>query len=71
MANFPVELEVEVLAVSENSIKVAVSDMEEPVWLPRSEIDEEQSDLDPNRCEKGDTGTIYIPEWLAKNEGLI
>jgi hypothetical protein len=69
--DFTVELEVEVLAVSENSIKVQVADVEEPVWLPKSEIDGDASELDPYACEKGDSGTIHIPEWLATNEGLV
>jgi hypothetical protein len=69
--DFSVELQVEVLAVSDNSIKVQVDDVEDPVWLPKSEIDQDSSDIDPYACEKGDHGTLYIPEWLATNEGLV
>jgi hypothetical protein len=71
MPQFLVELEVEVLAVSDSSLKVQVADVEDPVWLPKSEIDDEQSELDAYRCAKGDAGIIHIPEWLAQNEGLV
>ena len=66
-----VDIEVEVLAISDTSLKVQVSYMEEPVWLPKSEIDEELSDLEPHRCCQGDSGTISIPEWLALNRGIV
>jgi len=71
MRQFTVELDVEILAESEEAIKVQVSDTEEPVWLPRSQIDERLSELNPYKCQAGDQGTLYIPEWLATNKGLI
>jgi len=71
MPLFLIELEVEVLAVSDTSLKVQVSDVEKPVWLPKSEIDEDQSELDAYKCRRGDSGVIHIPEWLAENEGLV
>ena len=71
MPPFLVEIEVEVLALSDTSLKVQVADVEDPVWLPKSEIDEDASELDAYTCTKGDSGILHIPEWLAQNEGLV
>ncbi len=38
-------------------------------WIPKSEIDEE-SELDA-KSERGDEGTLVIPEWLATEKELV
>ena len=45
---------------------VLVNDGDKDVWLPLSQID--YSFLDP---EPGDTLELLVPEWLAKEKGLI
>ncbi len=36
------------------------------IWLPRSRVT-----FDPAKPDEGDTIRAIVPEWLAKNEGLI
>ncbi len=63
-----VEVFVEIYADTPDALLVE----EDPaVWIPRSQIDEGESDLDPWHAGPGDSGNIVIPEWLAQNEGLI
>jgi hypothetical protein len=38
---------------------------EDPVWIPRSMIEDEGVEPD------GSLYSIFIPEWLAQEEGLI
>lgn len=35
------------------------------VWLPKSQVEWDPSDRDPN------VGTMTMPEWLALDKGLI
>jgi hypothetical protein len=62
-----VEVFVEVHAATPDAILV---EKDPEVWLPRSQVDWGESDLERN-CGKGDSGNVVIPEWLAMNEGLI
>lgn len=63
----PVEVSVEVKAKTASAF--LVSDGSVDVWIPFSLIDEE-STLD-QEAKVGDTGELLIPEWKAKQEGLI
>lgn len=63
-----VEVFVEVHASTPDAILV---EKDPAVWIPRSQIDPDESDLDRESCDEGDSGNIVIPEWLAQNEGLI
>ena len=41
-------------------------------WIPFSQIDPESSILkDTRELEKGDTGSIIIPSWLAREKGIV
>lgn len=62
------EVFVEILADTENAILVQ---RDPDIWIPRSQIDPDESELDREACGEGDKGNIVIPEWLAMNEGLI
>lgn len=57
--------DVEVIAATPRAILCLFPEGEE-VWIPKEQIDPE-SEVSDN----GDYGTLVIPEWLAKNEGLI
>ena len=63
-----VEVFVDVHAVSATGLLVQ---RDPNVWVPRSQIDREESDLDPDHCTRGDSGGIVIPEWLATEKGLV
>ena len=41
------------------------------IWLPRSQIDPDEIELDPETCTMGDRGHITIPCWLATQKGLV
>ncbi|MBI4022669.1 hypothetical protein HY375_00690 [Candidatus Berkelbacteria bacterium] len=41
------------------------SNPEDLIWVPKSIIDEDSDVHEP-----GDTGTLRVPEWWAKKEGL-
>jgi hypothetical protein len=41
------------------------------IWLPRSQIDPDESELDREACTMGDAGHITIPCWLAEQKGLV
>jgi len=64
-----VEFEAEVLASSPEALLCQIEDQQ--VWIPRSQIDAENSEIDPWKGDTGDSGVIHIPEWIALNEGLI
>ena len=60
-----VDIEVdEVEIVTEMAIRV--SDGTTTAWIPRSQIAATSEVQD-----KGDRGTLRIPEWLAKSKGLV
>lgn len=52
-----VDIACEIRAETERAVQIY--DGERTVWLPRSQI------------EIGDDGTIAMPEWLARDKGLI
>lgn len=66
MSENTVELDVEVLAVSERALFVKIEDDVE-VWFPLSQIDVEKTDV---KFTVGATGTLVVTEWIAKQRGL-
>lgn len=56
-----IDIEVSMKAETEKAIAVT-EDGESVVWLPKSQIEIE---------EHADTITVTLPEWLAKDKGLI
>ncbi len=62
-----VKVDVEIKRNRPNEDAVLVSDGDQDVWIPRSQIkDQEDDDL-----EEGEDTSIWIPEWLAINKGLV
>ena len=62
----PAEIEdVEVLEDKPGALLCLFPDGQE-IWIPKSQIDEKSEVR-----EHSDSGTLVIPAWLAKNEGLI
>lgn len=41
------------------------------IWIPRSQIDPDESELDREACTMGDRGYITIPQWLAEVKSLV
>ena len=60
-------IEVEVVAISDGA--VLVSDGDEEVWVPFSLISRD-SDIGAE-SERGESGTLIIPEWKAYELELI
>ncbi len=61
MSDEYVEIEVDaVMRETAKAILFAIDD--ERVWIPKSVIDEEQSDFD---------SSIFVAEWFAEKAGLI
>lgn len=55
-----VELEGDIQDVREKAIRFAHWMKPDGVWLPRSQVKFDEAE-----------GTVTLPEWLAKNEGLV
>ena len=64
MAN-DIELSVKVLRVTSAAILVDTEMSKESVWIPKSQI----SDYTGNKIDYATT--IFIPEWLAVEKGLV
>lgn len=68
MAN--VEVDVEVLEVSEEGIKITDGDTE--CWIPKSALkDIDEGYLSPEEAHVGASGTISISQKLAENKRLV
>ena len=64
--NDPTELAVFIKKVTPNAVLVTDGTPKDPgAWVPRQFV-EESDDL-----EEGEHTSITIPEWLAKDKGLI
>jgi hypothetical protein len=61
MSQETTEITVEILRESERAIQVTDGDVTE--WLPKSQLEYEG--------EAGQTVVVTMPEWLAKDKGLI
>lgn len=61
-----VELEVKVRAVTEKAIQVSV-DGSTWMWVPKSQVSDYagSEDLDQN------VTSIFVPQWLAEEKGLV
>lgn len=57
-----VEIECEVRVITEKAL--LVYDGKQEVWIAKSQITDETE-------ERGETTSIFIPEWLALEKGLI
>ena len=62
------ELDVELRSMTKLAVKVYDGAVE--AWIPKSLIVDPPLD-DINDLEVGDSFTLIIPEWKAKQEGLI
>lgn len=58
-------LEVKILRTTEDAVLVESNEVEEPVWIPKSQIEDSDDDLIT-----GFEGEISIPLWIAEREGL-
>ncbi len=47
---------------------ICVNDGDRDIWLPLSQI---ESDEDLRTADEGDALELLVPEWLAKENGLI
>lgn len=64
----PVVLEMQLLTMTESAVLVSDGDHEDGVWLPRSKIEwERKSPI----FRKPEIIELTIPEWLAKDRGLV
>ena len=57
-------VEGEIKVRPESGLAILFSDGDKEVWLPISQIEDEQENEDG-------TVTLLIPEWLAEEKGLI
>lgn len=61
-----IELEVQILRHTPKALLVATEACKEPTWVPRSQIDDWSPDGDLE-----DATSIFIPQWLAEEKGLV
>lgn len=60
-----VEVDVKILEMT--ALAILVDDGDRTPWLAKSLLREDEIE----DCEVGDFLTLTVPEWLAKQEGLI
>jgi hypothetical protein len=60
-----VELEVQVFAKTAQALRVATEKGQ--AWVPRSQI----TDWSPGQADLEDATSIFIPQWLAEEKGLV
>lgn len=58
------DVEIDVVVRSETTLALKVSDGTREVWIPKSKISDQSED-------KGRITSIFIPEWLATEKGLV
>lgn len=63
-----IDVEVMVVKTTDAALLVQVDGHEDPVWIPKSQIDD-TSEID-DQADPEDIGTLTIPEWLAREKGL-
>ncbi len=63
------EIEARCLRATAKALLIAFFDDDHyrQLWVPRSVVDDDESDLDM----PGDEGSILIHEWFAKQNGLV
>jgi len=59
------ELEVEILHVTDSAILCRVDGVDEDVWIPFSQIEDNGEEL-----KKGYVGPIYATTWVCVKKGL-
>jgi len=64
MSNNNIEIAVDIKHITDAA--VLVSDGDKQVWIPKGQIEDYTDELII-----GHSITIFIPEWLATNKGLI
>jgi hypothetical protein len=67
-SNDPIEIAVKVTVVTEKAIRVDHGGKEQ-VWIPKSQITDYSGG--PDDGPGFGTTSIFIPEWLALDKGLI
>ncbi len=67
----PYEVDVDVIIhTTEKALKCEVG-LKNPVWIARSEIlEDEEGDINKD-ASTGESGTLFIPMWLAEDSGLV
>ena len=60
------KVDVEIVRESDKAYYVTDGGFEDAVWIPKSQIFESSEEL-----RRGVTTAITIPEWLAKDKGLV
>ncbi len=63
-----VTLNVEVLRVTDRAILVSTDDADDDIWIPKSQIDEDASEV---KLEEGESGVLAISQWIAEQKGLV
>ena len=58
------DIEIPVKVKARTALALLVYDGEQEVWIPRSQINDYEGDQE-------NPTTIFIPEWLAYEKGLI
>ena len=60
--------EIEKVSVIAATSKALLCDIDgEEVWIPKSQIIEDESEV----WDEDDEGTLVITEWIAKEKGLV
>lgn len=65
MAKFEIE-DCEVIKDSGAAILVESKNLEEPLWVPQSQVH-----ADSEIWKEGDVGLLIISEWFAEKKGLL
>ena len=58
-----VEIEVTVLRETDKALLVMITESKEEIWLPRSQVVEGEIAV-------GDSGSLTITDWIAREKGL-
>ena len=61
------EFQVRVKKVTDAALCCHVEGVAGDVWFPKSQIDEDESDV----SEVGDVGSLIVSEWIATTKGLV
>ena len=61
-----VELNVEILRETDKAFLIVV-DAGKEYWIPKSQIDSDESNVDS----EGDKGILVVTDWIAEEKGLV
>lgn len=59
---------VKVVCMTDRAILIECDDYDDPIWIPKSQIDNDASEVAPK---KGDVGVLTISKWIAEQKGLV